>query len=118
MKFLAFIVLAATTTWCSTTETIVCFPMECATVATVRDLSGLDGCGFVFELEDGTRLEPERRVYVQPPNAGEDPLYYYELKANEVVQISYQPSPDLSSACMAGDMVFITCIKPYQTTAD
>ena len=28
----------------------------CSTPATVVDLSGLDGCGFVFQLEDGTRL--------------------------------------------------------------
>jgi hypothetical protein len=31
----------------------------CNTLATVRDLRGLDGCGFVFELADGKRLEPQ-----------------------------------------------------------
>jgi hypothetical protein len=31
----------------------------CSTLATVHDLRGLDGCGFVFELADGKRLEPQ-----------------------------------------------------------
>jgi len=30
----------------------------CAMRATVVDLRGLDGCGFVFKLDDGTQLEP------------------------------------------------------------
>ena len=112
MKYLGFVFVLVALLRCDTTEVIVCFPMECSTLATVKDLSGLDGCGLLFELEDGTRLEPERRVYVQPPGQEEDPLYYFDLKANQKVQISYQYS-NAASACMAGDMVFITCIKNY-----
>lgn len=99
---------------CNTTEVIVCFPQECTTKATVKDLTGLDGCGLVFELEDGTILEPERRTYVQPPKPEEDPLYYFELVAGQKVIIGYEAS-NAGSICMAGEMVFVTCIKSYNT---
>lgn len=112
MKAAGFITLMAIVLSCDTTETILCFPQDCSTVATVKDLTGLDGCGFVFELTDGTRLEPERRMYVQAPEPEADPLYYYELKANEKVLISYQKTGS-ASICMVGDVVFITCIKPF-----
>ena len=99
---------------CDTTEIIRCFPQECHTQATVKDLTGLDGCGLVFELEDGTILEPERRTYVQPPKPEEDPLYYFELVAGQKVVIGYETS-NTGSICMAGDVVFVTCIKSVQT---
>jgi len=70
----------------------------------------------VFELEDGTILEPERRVYVQPPNPEEDPLYYFELKANQKVIIGYTSS-NAASICMAGELAFITCIKLVGSSA-
>ena len=51
--------------------------------ATVRDLTGLDGCGFVFELEDGTRLEPQRMGYCGTgplsKEITEDPLFDFEF---------------------------------------
>lgn len=87
----------------------------CHVRATVKDLTGLDGCRLVFELEDGTLLEPEMRVYVQPPLPEEDPLYYFELKAGQQVLIGYRAS-DAASVCMAGQMVFITCIRPADTS--
>jgi hypothetical protein len=99
---------------CHTTEVIVCPPQECTTKATVKDLSELDGCGLVFELEDGTILEPERRVYVMPPKPEEDPLYYFELIAGQKVIIGYESS-NAGSICMAGEMVFVTCIQSVQT---
>mgnify|MGYP001203940621 CR=1 FL=1 len=111
---LTFILLAL---WqCDTEKVITCFPQECTTKATVKDLTGLDGCGLVFELEDGTILEPERRVYVQPPNPEEDPLYYFELKANQRVIIGYESS-NAASICMAGELVFIPCIKLVGSSA-
>jgi hypothetical protein len=112
MKILGFIVVAAALLQCERTEVIICFPQECSTLAKVKDLTGLDGCGFVFELHDGTRLIPEQRTYIHPPKPEEDPLFYYALNANEKVQISYQFSNG-ATACMAGNLVFITCIKPY-----
>lgn len=74
------------------------------------DMTGLDGCGLMFELADGTRLEPEMRTYVQAPTKEEDPLYHFELKAGQTVKIDWQESTGLASICMAGPIVFITCI--------
>jgi len=116
MKSAGCIALMAIVLSCNTTEVIICFPQECSTLATVKDLTGLDGCGLLLELEDGTRLEPERRTYVQPPKPEEDPLYYYELKANEKILISYRDTGS-ASICMAGEVVFLTCIKPYPSAS-
>ncbi len=112
MKILGFVLAMAGLLKCEgTTEVIDCYALECAQVATVKDLTGLDGCGMVLELNEGTRLIPERRVYIQAPKPEEDPLYYFELVAGDKVQISYEESLALS-ACMSGKIVFITCIKP------
>jgi hypothetical protein len=92
------------------TEVTDCFPQECGRLATVVNLQGLDGCGLALELPDGKRLLPERRTYVRPPSPSEDPLYYFELKAGEQVQLAYRPAAT-ASTCMAGELVFITCIK-------
>ncbi|HEY5690746.1 MAG TPA: hypothetical protein VIS49_04740 [Cyclobacteriaceae bacterium] len=89
---------------------IDCENTVCATKATVVDLTGLDGCRFLFELADGTRLEPERRTYIKAPTPVEDPLYHFELNAGQVVKINWEESTDLASICMAGPIVFITCI--------
>jgi hypothetical protein len=84
-------------------------PIGCNEIATVTDFTGLDGCGLMFVLEDGTRLNPERRVYIQAPKIEDDPLYYFTLTAGDKVKIAYS-EVSLSDACMAGKMVFITCI--------
>lgn len=89
---------------------IDCENTSCATEAIVVDMTGLDGCGLMFELADGTRLEPERRTYVKAPTLEEDPLYHFDLKAGQIVKINWEESTDLASICMAGPIVFITCI--------
>lgn len=89
---------------------INCENSSCSTQATVVNMTGLDGCGLMFELEDGTYLEPEMRTYVQAPTIEEDPLYHFELKAGQTVKIDWIESTDLASICMAGPIVFITCI--------
>lgn len=81
---------------------------SCATNATVKDLTGLDGCGFVFELEDGSRLEPLiLETLVADPN---DPLYGFEFADGKRVKITYEEL-DNASACMAGQVVKITCLQ-------
>lgn len=81
--------------------------------ATVRDLTGLDGCGFVFELEDGTRLEPLRLMYCgTPPLAKEiteHPLYQFEFVEGKKVIIGYEDTKALG-VCMVGPLVEITCL--------
>lgn len=87
---------------------------SCSTYATVRDLTGLDGCGFVFELEDGSRIEPIRQVLFcgtppLPKEITEDPLYGFEFVEGKVVKISYKETKR-ASICMVGSMVEIICI--------
>jgi hypothetical protein len=87
---------------------------ECDTLATVRDLSGLDGCGFVFELEDGTRLEPIRMAYCGtmplPPEITDNPLYNFEFAPGKKVKINYTVSTGVSTACMTGTPIKVTCL--------
>ena len=89
----------------------------CSQEATVKDLRSLDGCDFVFELTDGTHLIPERRVYIQAPKQEDDPIYYFQMKDGEKVTISYRDT-QLLGTCMAGKIVFVTCITAIQTTEE
>lgn len=68
--------------------------------AVLVNLEGLDGCTWVFELEDGQRLEPVN-------------LHQYdlELKDGLKVKINYTEALDMMSICMVGKMVNITCIS-------
>jgi len=85
----------------------------CSQEATVKDLRSLDGCDFVFELPNGTRLIPERRTYVQAPAKEDDAIYYFPLADGERVKFSYRDS-QLSDACTAGEIVFVTCITSLE----
>ena len=86
---------------------------NCSVEATVRDLTGLDGCGFVFELNDGTRLEPQILMYcgTMPlsPEVTKDPLYRFQFVDGKKVKISYE-QVEGASICMVGPMVKITCL--------
>lgn len=88
---------------------------KCSTPATLRNLEGLDGCGWVFELTDGKRLEPRiMRLCGTPPQskeATEDPLYDFEYVDGKTVFIDYEPLADVVSICMVGEVVRITCIS-------
>lgn len=87
---------------------------NCSTPATVRDLTGLDGCGWVFELSDGSRIEPQRLMFCGTPplptEVTEDPLYDFEWVDGKTVYISYEET-DMVSICMVGSIVRITCIS-------
>ncbi len=72
----------------------------CTTPATVRDLSGLDGCGKVLELAGGARLLPNGRVWQG-----------FAATAGQRVTISYTPLAGVMTACMAGQSVTVTCIE-------
>jgi hypothetical protein len=94
---------------------------RCHTKATVRDLTGLDGCRFVFELENGSRLEPIRVFFCGTPPVPkeqlEDPLYNFEFVDGKQVLIDYELSTS-PSICMVGQTVKITCLTELQTTGD
>lgn len=87
--------------------------------ATMRDLTGLDGCGFVFELEDGTRLQPRLLLYCGTPplpkEVTEDPLFGFEFEDGKKVMIGFTECTDCASICMAGTIVKITCITEEQS---
>ncbi|HEY3429182.1 MAG TPA: hypothetical protein VGK39_00815 [Cyclobacteriaceae bacterium] len=93
----------------------------CSVPATVRDLTGLDGCGFVFELENGTRLEPNRPLRCgTPPVAkeqSEDPLYNFEFVDGKQVLISYEKT-ESPSICMVGPVVNITCLTEIASISE
>ena len=89
---------------------------NCGTEATVRDLTGLDGCGYVFELNDGTRLLPVWDVYYcgtppLPKEVTEDPLYNFEYVDGKKVIIGYEERSNNATICMAGRPVKITCLE-------
>ena len=86
---------------------------RCSIDATVRDYAGLDGCGFVLELKDGTILEPVRMVVCGPPPQNimtlDNPLLNFEEDGKEVL-INYEPMQSVS-ICMVGQTVKISCIS-------
>jgi hypothetical protein len=93
----------------------------CSTLATVRDLRGLDGCGFVFELADGKRLEPQILYYCGTPplpkEVTENPLFNFEFADGKQVKIGYEILKNEASICMVGDVVKITCLEEIQVAS-
>jgi PKD repeat protein len=70
----------------------------CSLTGTVKDYSGLDGCGLLIVLDNGEVLEPAVIV----PN--------FLLKNGQRVHLSYTELTDLASVCMVGKIVRIDCI--------
>jgi hypothetical protein len=91
----------------------------CSVSATVRDLTGLDGCGFVFELENGSRLEPVRLIRCGTPDAKieKDPLDDFLLYDGQPVTIAYEEM-EAASICGTGKTVRITCITEVGTISE
>lgn len=90
--------------------------------ATVRDLRGLDGCGFVFELADGTKLEPQMLFYCGTPplpkEVTENPLSNFQFIDGKQVKIAFEEIPDAASICMVGKIVKITCIEEVASASE
>jgi len=74
-------------------------PGDCSTPATVRDLTGLDGCGKVLELSNGTRLEPTGPLWSS-----------FNSTDGLQVLVGYRPISG-GSICMVGQLVEVTCIR-------
>jgi PKD repeat protein len=87
---------SCSSTYCS--EIWVDFPGFCSLTGTVKDYTGLDGCGFVIELDNGVVLEPVEIL----PN--------FILYDGERVKLSYTELNDRESICMAGVIARIDCI--------
>ncbi len=87
----------------------------CSTHAIVEDWTGLDGCGFLFKLDNGEYLEPLIVGWCGTPPISEeqmdDPLANFSLEDGQSVMISYEVTPDMASICMKGTIVRLTCIE-------
>jgi hypothetical protein len=94
---------------------------SCSVRATVKDFRGkLDGCGFLFKLDDGTLLEPLIYWCGTPPISEEQknyPLNNFEFIDGKVVYINYEIIPDMFSVCMTGPIVKITCLDEGRSTS-
>ncbi|GGF23487.1 hypothetical protein [Hymenobacter cavernae] len=78
---------------------------ECNVRATVRDLTALDGCGFVLELPNGTRLSPDAQVWEGfTPYEGQQVLIRF-IEVNR------------ATTCQVGRPVHILCITEVQPTS-
>lgn len=88
---------------------------DCGTHAVVEDWTELDGCGFLFKLDNGEYLEPIIVWYCGTPPISEDqlndPLKNFTLSDGQHVMINYEINEDFGSICMKGTMANITCIS-------
>ena len=66
----------------------------------LKNLTGLDGCSWVLELEDGVRVEPI--------NLEE---FDIEKQDGQKIYVSYEIEQGYASICMIGSIVRITCIE-------
>ncbi|HVI43830.1 MAG TPA: hypothetical protein VM802_03140 [Chitinophaga sp.] len=98
MKYLIVLVVAAlTTVSCKTQQK---GHAECRYEGTVKDMSGLDGCGMMIELKDGSRLQP---VEFKEPG--------FTLKDGQHVKLNYTELKDRMTTCMSGKVVRVECIR-------
>jgi len=67
--------------------------------AEFKDLTGLDGCGFVIDLNEGKRLEPTNlsEFNITPENGKKIWVKYHETEGGSI--------------CMSGEIVEIDCIS-------
>jgi hypothetical protein len=92
----------------------------CSTQATVKNYTGLDGCGYVLELNDGRILEPVTMTVCGPPPHNimtlDNPLANFEVDGKRVL-IDYELIESVS-ICMAGQTVKISCISEAASRSD
>ena len=114
-----FLLIATLLSWSCEDEKITNDSCDDGVVATVKDLTGMDGCGFVFELSDGSRLEPQMLLYCGTPplptEVTESPLYNFQWVEGKVVRIKYEEISNGVSICMVGKVVKITCLQEITT---
>jgi|LakMenE01Jun11ns_1017448.scaffolds.fasta_scaffold9614399_2 hypothetical protein len=68
--------------------------------ATLKNYTGLDGCGWVIKMNDGKVLEPTNlNDFISNP------------KENQKVKITYITENGMASICMVGKIVKITSLE-------
>ncbi len=116
LTIIAFFTFFSSLFWSCEDNKITNTSCKPGVLATVKDLTGLDGCGFVFELSDGSKLEPVR-PFIRcgtpplPKEVTEDPLYNFQFVDGKKVRIAYEEITEAASICMVGKVVKITCIE-------
>ncbi len=102
MRIIAALILVAVMMGCKSSETTLPRVNACegGEVLTLVDLTGLDGCNWVFEQSDGKRLEPINLKDKLPTPTAKDYM------------VIYKPRTDGASICMVGTMIEIVCISP------
>ena len=68
--------------------------------AKLVNMTGLDGCSWMIELGDGTKLEPT--------NLND---FNINLQVNQKIWIVYHTAAQMASICMTGEIVTIDCIS-------
>lgn len=92
---------------------------SCGTFATIRDMSGLDGCGFVLELDNGEKLEPVYDYgWCGTPPLPAPVIDNVQFLDGKRVTIAYKELTDKVGICMAGKVVEITCISEVAPAKD
>jgi len=76
------------------------YSCEGGEVLALVDLTGLDGCGWVFEKGNGDRLEP---LNLQEKLPSPVPQQY---------RVLYKVRTEGASICMVGQLIEIQCIEP------
>ena len=97
MKRLWFISLALLVFSCEEKEET----LDCDIKATLRDYTGLDGCGFVLVLDNGEVLEM----------GGFDEEPDFQFNDGMEVSISYEEMQGMATICMVGPIVRIMCME-------
>lgn len=62
-------------------------------------MTGLDGCGFLIELDNGTKLNPVEYA-----------VKSFNFEDGQRIRFSYK-EVDMMNVCMAGQTVKITCLE-------
>jgi hypothetical protein len=79
---------------------------DCSISATVKDFRKLDGCSYLFVLDDGTQLFANNLKELE-----------YKPINGQRVKISYEELKNYASVCMAEDKIIkITCIEVEEET--
>lgn len=102
MKLVLHLLLSFFIISCSTSKVANApLPSGCTTEAKVLDYTGLDGCRFLLELKDGTRLLP---ISLSDPE--------FLFSENQIVMIDYKVEKEVVSACLTAALPsHINCIR-------
>tara|TARA_B100001093_G_C26303631_1_gene790504 strand:+ start:35 stop:364 length:330 start_codon:yes stop_codon:yes gene_type:complete len=68
--------------------------------AKLVNMTGLDGCSWMIELRNGTKLEPT--------NLNDFSIH---LEENKKIWVVYHTATQMASICMHGEIVTIDCIS-------